>query len=117
MHEVNIDGIRLWSWIKVRYDSAAKLDTLRRYYGDNIRSIKIKSSGLLVKYIDWFHGLAILCKEIGKTVNPKYRLVTQMVKHIEDPICSSPYKSTNNWDTIKCTLHDAAAMLRKNVIS
>ena len=52
MHEVNIDGIRLWSWNKVRYDSAAKLDTLRRYYGDNIRSIKMKFSGLLVKYID-----------------------------------------------------------------
>ena len=31
IHEGNMDGIRLWSWLKVRYESMAKLDPLRGF--------------------------------------------------------------------------------------
>ena len=89
-------GIRLWSWLKVRYESSAKLDPLRRLYRDNIWSLKLKASGLLVYYINRFQGLEILWREIDKSVEPKYHLVTQMVEHIEDMTFSGTYKITKN---------------------
>ena len=60
MNEGNIDGIRLWSWLKVRYESASKLYPLRSFYWENIRSLKLKAGGSLVKYIDQFQGLEII---------------------------------------------------------
>ena len=33
MHEGDKDGVELWSWIKLKYESAAKLDPLRRFMG------------------------------------------------------------------------------------
>ena len=33
MHEGDKDGVDLWSWIKIRYESAAKLDPLSQLYG------------------------------------------------------------------------------------
>ena len=50
----------LWYWLKVIYESAAKLDPLRRLYGENIRLLNIKSGGLLGNYIDKFQGLGIM---------------------------------------------------------
>ena len=47
MHEWNKESVDLWSWLKVRYDSAAKLDPLRRFYREKIRSLKLKSGGSL----------------------------------------------------------------------
>ena len=47
MHEGNNDGVDLWSWLKVKYGSATKLNLLRQFYGEKIWSIKLKSGGLL----------------------------------------------------------------------
>ena len=52
MHERNMDVIRLWYWIKVRCESAARLDPLRRLYGEEIRSLNLKAGGSLIKYIE-----------------------------------------------------------------
>ena len=60
MNEGNKDGVDLWYWLKVIYESAAKLDPLRRLYGENIRLLNIKSGGLLGNYIDKFQGLGIM---------------------------------------------------------
>ena len=70
MHEGNKDGVDLWSWTKVRYESAAKLDPLRRFYGDKIRSLKLKYSGSLGDYIKRFQGLEVLWREINTNVQP-----------------------------------------------
>ena len=91
----------LCSWLKFKYYRAAKLDTLRRFYWDKIMSLNLKSSGLLGDYIKRFQGLAILCREIDTTVQPGYRLVTQMVEQIEDPIFSGPCEIIMNWDKSK----------------
>ena len=88
MHEGNKDGVDLWYWLKVRYDSAAKLDPLRSFYGDKISSLKLNSNGSLVGYIERLQGLEIMWREIDMNVQPEYRLVTQMVEHIEDPLFS-----------------------------
>ena len=45
MHEGNTGGTCLWSWLKAIYESTAKLDPLRRFYGENIRSLKLKAGG------------------------------------------------------------------------
>ena len=107
----------LWSWIKVRYESESKLDPLKSFYGENIRSLKLKAGGLLVNYIDRFQGLAILWQEIDKSVGPEDRLVTQMVKQIEDPLFYGPCESIKNWDTIRRTFRDAADTLWAHEIS
>ena len=60
MYEWNTDGICLWSWLKVRYESDAKLDPLRRFHGDNIMSFKLNYGGLIGEYIDRFQYLAII---------------------------------------------------------
>ena len=72
----------LWSWIKVRYDSSAKLYPIRRFYGDKIRSLKLKYGVSLVNYINLFQVLAVMWREIEMTIEPEYRLVAQMVEHI-----------------------------------
>ena len=117
MHEGNKDGLDLWSWLKVRYESADKLDPVRRLYGEKIRSLKIKSGGLLGDYIEQFQGLDILWREIDTDVQPEYMLVTQMVEQIEDPLFSGPCESINNCDQTKCTFRDAEATICSKNIS
>ena len=117
MHKGNIDGIRLWYWFKVRYESAAKLYPLRSLYWENIRSIKLQAVGLLINYIEQFQGLEIIWQEINKNVEPKDRIVTQMVKHIEDTILYSPCEIIKNWDTHRRTFCGAIATLRSHKIS
>ena len=112
MHEGNKNSVELWSWLKVIYYSASKLDTPRRLYGENIRLLKINHDGYLGDYIKRFLGLAILWQEIDTNFEPEYRLVTQMVEHIEYPLFSGPCDSIKNWYQRKCTFCDAAATLR-----
>ena len=68
MREGNMNLIHLWYWLNVRYKSAAKLDTFRRLCRNKIWFLKLETSGLLVKYILCFQGLAILHQEIDKTI-------------------------------------------------
>ena len=70
MHEGEKDGVDLWLWIKVKYESADKLDQLRLYYAEKIRSLKLRSNVSLHNYIDRFQGLEILWRAIGRTVQP-----------------------------------------------
>ena len=60
MHEVEKDGVDLWLWLKIKYESAATLYPFRIYYAEKISSLKLRSNGSLHDYIDWFQGLAIL---------------------------------------------------------
>ena len=117
MNEGDKYGVDLWSWLKIKYKNAAKLDLLRQYYGQKIRLLKLKSGGLLVYYIKRFQSLTIIWEEIDTNVQPEYRLVTHMVEQIEDPLFSGPYKSINNWDQYKCTFCDAADTLCGHEIS
>ena len=117
MNEGNIDGVDLWYWIKVIYESAAKLDPLRRFYGEKIRLLKLKSGGSLGDYIKRFQGLEILWREINMNVQPEYRIVTQILEQIEDPLFYGPCESINNWYQTKCTFRDATATLRAHEIS
>ena len=70
MHEGNKYGVDLWFWLKVRYDIMDKLDSLRRLYGEKIRSLKLNFGGLFDNYIKQFQGLAILWREINANVDP-----------------------------------------------
>ena len=117
MHEGNMYSILLWSWFKVRCESASKLDPLRRIYRENIWSLKLKSGGLLVHYIDRLQGLEIIWREIYKSSKPEYQLVTQMVKQIEDPIFSGLCNIIKNWDETKRTFRYAAPTLRVHEVS
>ena len=76
MHEVDNDGVALLLWMKIKYESAAKLDTLRIYYSEKMRSLKLKVNGSLHCYIDRFQGLAILWREIDPSVQAEDKLVT-----------------------------------------
>ena len=87
----------LWSWLKLKYESAAKLDPLMRFYGEKIRSLKLKSGGSIGDFIKRLQELAILWQEIDTTVQPEYRIVTQMVEQIECPLFSGTCKIINNW--------------------
>ena len=55
-----MDAIRLWGWMKVRYDSDVKLEPLKLFYEYNMGSLKLKVNGSFVGFFDLFHGLAIL---------------------------------------------------------
>ena len=79
MYEDDKDGVALLLWMKIKYESAAKLDLLRIYYSDKIRSLKLWSNGSLHDYIDRFQGLATMWGEIDPTVQAEDRLMTQMV--------------------------------------
>ena len=57
MHEGEKDGVDLWLWIKVKYESADISDPLRIYYAEKIRSLKLRANGSLHNYIDRFQGL------------------------------------------------------------
>ena len=112
-----MDGIKLCSWMKISYESAAKLNPLKIFYGENIWLIKLKVNGLLVNYVDCFQGLEILQREIDMNSKPEDELVTQMVQQIEDPLLSGTCKIIKNWDKAKSSFHDVAAMMRAHKIS
>ena len=52
MHEGEKYGVDLWLWPKIKYESADKLDQLRLYYAEKIRSLNLRSNGSLHNYID-----------------------------------------------------------------
>ena len=54
MQEREKDGVDLWLWIKIKYESADKLDPLRQLYLEKIRSLKLKADELLHDYINRF---------------------------------------------------------------
>ena len=68
-------------------------------------------------YIARFQGLAIMWREIDIIVQPKYRLVTQIVENIEDLVFYGPCESINNCDQYKCTFRDVAANQSAHEIS
>ena len=68
MHEGDKDGVELLLWMKIKYESTAKLDPLRIYYADNIRSLKLRINGSLHDYIYRFQGFSILWWEIDPAV-------------------------------------------------
>ena len=47
MHEGDKDGVEILLWIKIKYESAAKIDPLKVFYADKIRSFKLRSNGSL----------------------------------------------------------------------
>ena len=60
MHEGEKCGVALLLWMKIKYESEAKIDTLKQFYQDRLRSLKLRVNGSLRDYIDRFQGLAIL---------------------------------------------------------
>ena len=116
MHEGEKDGVDLWLWLKIKYDSADKLDPLRLYYAEKVRSINLRSNGSLHDYIGQFQGLAILWRAIDTTVQPEHRLITQMVEYIEDPLFSGPCESIKNFAKSNKMFCSAEATLRAHEI-
>ena len=57
MDEGDKDDVALLLWMKIKYESTAKLDPLRIYYSDKMRSLKLRVNESLHDYIDRFHGL------------------------------------------------------------
>ena len=51
-HEGEKDGVDLWLWLKVKYESADISDPLRIYYAEKIRPLKLRANGSLHNYID-----------------------------------------------------------------
>ena len=76
-----------------------------------------KTTEKVSHYIEQSQDLEILWREIDTNVQPYYRLVTQMVEHIEDTLFYGPCESINNWYQTKCTFRDATATLRAHEIS
>ena len=112
-----MDGICLWYWLKVRYESAVKFDPMKRLYGEKIWLLKLKAGGSLVEYIVRFQGLAILWQWIDYSIEPEDRLVTQMAKQTEDPLLCDPYEIIKNWETNRHTFRNASATLWEHEIS
>ena len=59
-----MDCIRVWGWLKVRYENEAKLEPLCHFFRVNIWSINMMVNGLLIGFVDQFQGLEILQQEI-----------------------------------------------------
>ena len=72
-HGGNMDGIRLWSYLKVRYESADILDPLMTLCGEKIWLLKLKDGGSLVKYIYSFQGLKLFGKKSTSLLNLRTR--------------------------------------------
>ena len=49
-----------WFWLKIKYESAAKLDPLRLYYAEKTRLLKLRANGILHDYIAQLQGMAIM---------------------------------------------------------
>ena len=60
MHEGDKDGVSLILWLKIKYESEAKIDPLRQFYSDKMRYLKLHVNSSIHDYIDRFQGLAIL---------------------------------------------------------
>ena len=60
MNEGEKYGVNLWLWIKIKDESADKLNPLRIYYEEKIRSIKLRYNVIPHDYIDQLQGLEIL---------------------------------------------------------
>ena len=82
MHEGEKDDVKLWLWMRINYESAAKLDPLKIYYVDKIRLLRLRSNGSLHDYIDRLQGLAIMWRDIDPAVQLEDRIVNQMVEQI-----------------------------------
>ena len=76
-----------------------------------------KTTEKVSHYIEQSQDLEIPWREIDTNVQPYYRLVTQMVEHIEDPLFYGPCESINNWYQTKCTFRVAEDTLRAHEIS
>ena len=88
--EGNMDVIRLWYWLKFRYESASKLDPLRILYREKIWLLKLMAGGSQVDYIDHLQGLEILHRETKNTVEPEDEIVSMMFEQIEDLLLYGP---------------------------
>ena len=82
MGKRGMDGISLWGCMKVRYNSASKLEPLCHFYRENIRLLKLKVNRSLVGFVERFQGLSILQQETDSNADSEYQLVFQMVEHI-----------------------------------
>ena len=51
MHEGGKYGVELWLWMRIKYESTAKLDLLRVFYAEKIILLKLGSKGSLHNYI------------------------------------------------------------------
>ena len=60
MYEGEKDGVSLLLWLKIKYESEAKIYPLRQFYSDKMRSLKLRVNCSLRDYIDRFQDLAIL---------------------------------------------------------
>ena len=117
MHEGGTCGVALLLWLKVKYESEAKVDPMNAFFHDKLSSLKLRAGGSLHDYIDKFQGLVILWREINPMMREEEKLVQQMVSQIEDPLFSGPCESIGNWDKSRQTFHDAAATLRGHEIN
>ena len=117
MNEGEKYGVNLWLWIKIKDESADKLDPLRIYYEEKIRLITLRYNVILHDYIDQLQGLEILWRAIEITIQPEHRVVTQMVEYIGDPVFSGTWESIKNWAERNKTFRDAPATLRAHDIS
>ena len=82
MHEGGMCGVALLLWMKVKYESEAKIDPLNSYYLDKLGCLKLRVGGSLHDYIDRFQGLAIFWRDINPLIQPEEKLVTQLVSQI-----------------------------------
>ena len=82
LHEGDKDGVELCIWMKIKYESATKLDPIKIFYADKIRLLRLRSNGSLHDYIDRLQGLAIMWRDIDPAVQLEDRLVNQIVEQI-----------------------------------
>ena len=92
MHKGGKCGVSLLLWMKIKYESEAKIDPLNSYYHDKLWALKLRVNGILHDYIDKFQGLAILLREINPSIQAEEKLVTHLVSQIEDTFSWAPAK-------------------------
>ena len=54
-------------------------------------------NGLLIGFVDWFQGLAILQREIDSNDESEEQIIIKIFEQIEDLIFSGPRKNIKNW--------------------
>ena len=70
-----MDSISIWGWMKVRYDTSAKLEPLCNLFRGNICSINLMVNGSLIGFVDQFQGLEIMQQEIDSNAESEDQLV------------------------------------------
>ena len=60
MRKEVMDGIIIWGWLKVRYETAAKLGPLCNFFRENIWLLNLMVNGLLVGFVFQFQSLEIM---------------------------------------------------------